>query len=413
MSNAMPKSFNLFTPEVFANPYPTYAQLRALEPVYWSEKINSWFITRYADVASSLQHPALSPLQGSRNPAVLARLPSELREKMVSISDFLSVWLLFLPHADHRRIRRLMMEGFKPRLVAQLGPRIQAIADELLSEVEGTGQMEVIQDFAYPLPAMVIAEMLGVPSEDRHLLKAWSKTMLTFFTKSMKGYGPVIEDMSQAVTEMTSYLRQIVAERRRKPQDDMISHMLAAEEEGKLVSEEELLSNCVLLLFAGHETTMNLIGNGLCALLHHPEQYEKLVHTPALITTAVEEFLRYDSPVQFIGRTTLTDVEIGGQQIRAGQRTTLILGAANRDPAQFYNPDDLDITRQNNKHLTFGYGPHFCLGAALARLEAQIAFNTLLRRLPRLQLATESVTWRPGFPLRGLQALPAMFEQAY
>jgi cytochrome P450 len=267
-----------------------------------------------------------------------------------------------------------------------------------------------MQDFAYPLPAMVIAEMLGVPTSDRDLLKAWSQKMATFFSLTKKGDPAVIESMAQTLLELTDYLREIVRQRRQVPQDDMISNLLAADEEGNILTEEELLSNCVLMLFAGHETTMNLIGNGLLALQRHPEQYEKLKRNPALGAMAVEELLRYDSPVQFLARVAMADLAFGGKQIRAGERITFALGAANRDPAQFSAPDKLELSRQKNKHLTFGYGTHFCLGASLARLEAEIAFNTLLRRLPRLQLATETVTWRSGFQLRGLTSLPVTFK---
>jgi cytochrome P450 len=410
VESSTPKLYDLFSPSARANPYPIYAQLRAEEPVYWSPQLKSWFVTRYADVLSGLRHPKMLPFASSKDPASLARLPAEVRQNMVSIGDVTSKWLLFLPSADHRQMRRLMNQGFKPRLVADLRPRIQSIADELIDGVEDSGQMEVMQDFAYPLPAMVIAEMLGVPTSDRDLLKAWSQKMATFFSLTKKGDPAVIESMAQTLLELTDYLREIVRQRRQVPQDDMISNLLAADEEGNILTEEELLSNCVLMLFAGHETTMNLIGNGLLALQRHPEQYEKLKRNPALGAMAVEELLRYDSPVQFLARVAMADLAFGGKQIRAGERITFALGAANRDPAQFSAPDKLELSRQKNKHLTFGYGTHFCLGASLARLEAEIAFNTLLRRLPRLQLATETVTWRSGFQLRGLTSLPVTFK---
>lgn len=406
---AVPDPQALLSPAALADPYPVYHQMRAAAPAYHSPIFNGWILTRYEDVKASLHDPRV--VAGSLDPAVRATLPADLQEQWTAIFTFLSRWVVGQNPPEHRRLRQLLNVGFKPRLVENLRPRIQALSDELLDAVQARGQIEMIGDFAYPLPAIVIGELLGLPASGRPLLRAWSQTIVTFLSTGTHGDRASIEAMHRALQEATDYLRELIAARRAAPQDDLLSSLIAAEEQGTMLSEEELVSTCVLLLFAGHETTMNLIGNGLLALLRHPEQYEQLVANPALIPNAVEEFLRYDGPVQAVWRSAGVDFVLGEQQIRAGERIIPCLGAANRDPAQFSDPDRLDIGRANaGGNITFGYGIHYCLGAPLARLEAQVAFATLLRRLPGLRLADETVAWRGLLSVRGVQVLPLVFE---
>ncbi|MFL5806705.1 MAG: cytochrome P450 [Roseiflexaceae bacterium] len=408
---AMPDPHALLSPAAEADPYPVYQQMRAAAPVYRSPIFNGWMLTHYADVKAFLQDPRVAA--GSLDTGVLATLPEELQDKWTAIFQFLSLWVIGLNPPEHRRLRHLMNAGFKPRLVENLRARIQTITDELIDAVQAAGQIEAIGDFGYPLPAMVIGELLGMPASGRPLLRAWSQTIATFLSTGIQGDHAVIKMMHQTLGEVSDYLREIIAARRRAPQDDLISGLIAAEEQGSVLNEAELVASCVMLLFAGHETTMNLIGNGLVALLRHPDQYEQLVADPGLTPNAVEEFLRYDGPVQVVWRAAAEDITIGEQQIRAGERIIPCLGAANRDPAQFPDPDRLDIRRANaGSNITFGHGIHYCLGAPLARLEAQIAFATLLRRLPGLRPTDEAVVWRGLLSVRGVQALPLAFDQA-
>jgi cytochrome P450 len=269
--------------------------------------------------------------------------------------------------------------------------------------------MELVADFAYPLPVMVIGEMLGILAHDRTLLRDWIHDILMFAQRGPTGDPETITAMHRAIVEMRDYMRGIVADHRRTPQDDIIGNLLAAEEEGARLDEEEIIANCLLLLLAGHETTMNLLGNGTLALLQHPEQCTQLQANPDLLPNAVEEVLRYESPLQIVLRLTQADLELHGQSISAGQRIIPMIGAANRDPAQFPDPDRLDLRRTPNAHLSFGHGIHFCLGAGLARMEARIAFATLLQRCPGLALATDTPAWREALTVRGLATLPVTF----
>ena len=260
---------------------------------------------------------------------------------------------------------------------------------------------------AYPLPVLVICEMLGVPAKDRDIFQAWSGDVAR--TLDPIQTPETVERGHAVVARMCDYFHRLIAELRQSPKEDLLSAMIMAEEQGDRLTEEELLANCILLFSAGHETTVNLIGNGMLALLHYPDQRKKLEEHPDLIESAVEEFLRYEGPVQITGRGVQQDTEIGGKLIHKGERLFTIVAAANRDPAQFPHADRLDITRRENRHLAFGYGIHFCLGAALARLEAQSAIGTMLRRMPHLTLQTDTPQWRPAFTLRGLQTLPVTF----
>jgi pimeloyl-[acyl-carrier protein] synthase len=316
-------------------------------------------------------------------------------------------WMLLSNPPDHTRLRTLVTKAFTPRVVEGMRPRIQEIVDSLLDAVQSKHLMDVIADLAYPLPVIVIAGMLGVPTEDREKFKGWSRDLARTLDPILTP--DVLTAGDEATVAFIDYFRALVAKRRKDPQDDLLSALSAAEEQGDRLSEDELLATAVLLFGAGHETTMNLIGNGLLALLQHPQQMEMLKRDPGLIHTAVEEFLRYDSSVQMTARTALADIEIDGKVMAQGQQAILVLGAANRDPVQFADPDRLDITRKDNRHIAFSHGIHSCLGAPLARVEAQIAINTLLRRMPALRLQIEDLEWRETVTLRGLKALPVTF----
>ncbi|HZS76348.1 MAG TPA: cytochrome P450 [Ktedonobacteraceae bacterium] len=392
-------------PQNLANPYPLYEQLRESGPVYWDERVGGWTVTGYAEVAALLRDGRLS---ASRFMIDTSWIPEGAREYLEPTARALSRQMLFRDPPDHTRLRMLVAKAFTPRMVEQLRPTITQIANELLDKAEGSGQMELMREFAYPLPAIVIATMLGVPPEDRDQFNRWSQ----HFGSLLDGGDYTMEGLFEAmvgVTEFIAYFRDMIHKRRTTPKDDLMQALIDAEERGDALNEDELLGNCVLLLAAGHGTTMHLIGNGTLALLRNPEQrnlLQKHLDDPAFLSLAVAELLRYESPVQMTSRNARESLEIGGKQVQAGQEVILCLGAANRDPAQFHDPDRLNLGRPENKHLAFGLGIHFCLGAPLARLEGEIAFSTLFRRFPHLRLATEEVEWLQSLVFRGLKELP-------
>ncbi len=394
-------TFNPFLPEFHANPYPFYRRLREHDPVH-ETPMGFWVLTRYDDVVTILRDPRFGREEFA--PLLAAIYGDEASPGSIPRS------MLFRDPPDHTRLRTLVNRAFTPRVVENLRPRIQQIVEEVLNRAEDTKGMDVIADLAYPLPVTVICEMLGVPQADRERIKQWSADV----ARSLDAIGmpadpEVVERGRASRGALIGYFRDLVPERRKYPQADLLSLLIAAEEQGDKLSEGELLAMCVLLFIAGHETTVNLIGNGLLALLQHPEQLGRLRDEPSLIQGAVEELLRYDSPVQRTARITTVPVEIDGRKIEAGKMIVAAVGAANRDPAHFADPDRLDITRRDNHHIAFGFGIHFCLGAPLARLEGQIAIGTLLRRMPGLKLATSAPEWRESSTLRGLKTLPVTF----
>jgi len=397
--------YNPFIPDVHANPYPMYARLREEDPVHWSELMEAWVLTRYEDVVAVLTDSRFSAdRRQARN-----RFADEIARREEEFGPFgRTRTMLTSDPPEHTRLRRLVSKAFTPRMVEALRPRIQAIVDDLLDSVVDDGRMDVIADLAYPLPVIVIAEMLGVPPEHRSEFKHWSDEIVGVLG------GPLVpEETLQrsrvAVHQLAEYLSGVIAERRQEPREDLVSGLIAAEEQGQILSEDEMLATAMLLLVAGNETTTNLIGNGMLGLLRDPDQLERLRADPSLVPVAVEELLRYDGPVQATGRVAMEDMEIGGRKVTAGQAVITVLGAANRDPAQFADPDQLDLERRPNEHVAFGDGIHFCLGAPLARAEGQIAFETLLRRIGQPRLASESLQWGGTFILRGLKGLPIVF----
>jgi cytochrome P450 len=391
--------FNPMDPEFIADPYPTYHRLRSEDPVHHSP-LGFWVLTRYEDVVASLRDPRLA--KEALASFVAARFGAPVPAMGLSMLD--------RDPPDHTRLRGLVSKAFTPRVVEGLRPRIQEIVDGLLNGVAGRGSMDLIEEFAYPIPVAVICEMLGVPIEDHERFKGWSIDIARGLDLIWLGPDSDVGRRSIAARQMLAeYFRGLIAQRRAAPRNDLLSGLIAAEEAGDKLNEMELLATCILLLIAGHETTVNLIGNGMLALLRHRDQLERLKRDPGLITSAVEELLRFDGPVQRTARIPNEDVTIGGHTIAKGEMVMPFIGAADRDPAQFPEPDRLDIGRSDNRHIAFGWGIHFCLGAPLARIEGQIAINTLLRRLPKVSLATDVPEYRPSLTLRGLKALPVTF----
>jgi pimeloyl-[acyl-carrier protein] synthase len=391
--------FNPMDPEFLADPYPTYHRLRTEDPVHLSP-LGFWVLARYEDVVAVLRDPRFA------KEAVMAFVAARFGIAPGTIG----LSMLDRDPPDHTRLRSLVSKAFTPRVVERLRPRIQQIVEGLLARVEGAGSMDLIEEFAYPIPVTVICELLGVPVEDHEQFKEWSLDIARGLDAVML---PVDSEVARrsgvARHALIGYFRGLIAERRASPRDDLLSALIAAEEAGDTLGEDELLATCILLLVAGHETTVNLIGNGTLALLRHPGELRRLRENPALITSAVEELLRYDGPVQRTARMPSDDVRIGGRTIAKGEMVMPFIGAADRDPAQFPDPDRLDITRSDNRHVAFGMGIHFCLGAPLARVEGQIAINVLVQRLPRLALATEKPEYRQSLTLRGLTALRVAF----
>jgi len=395
-----------FDPAVFANPYGLFARLRSEEPVCWCETLECWLITRYDDVASALRDPRFS---SSRINALVNQLPYETREQVEPLRQYLAKFMGISDPPDHTRIRSLVNKAFSSRVVETMGPRIQRIVDELLDAVEPAGQMDIIQDFAYLLPVTVIAEILGLPAEDQKEFKRWSDDIVGFIS-SGRGLVDLAQRAQNSMMELTNYYRDIIAERRRQPREDLISKLIVAEEQEDRLTEEELLATCVTLLAGGHETTTHLIAGGMLALLRNPEQLQVLRCDRSAIVSGVEELLRYETPVQRGERVAADHIELRGRRIRKGQRVFLVVAAANRDESQFPEADRLDVRRHPNRHMAFGFGIHFCVGAILARAEGQIAIGTLLRRLREPTLAAQTFEYQQTLAIRGLKSLTINFE---
>jgi pimeloyl-[acyl-carrier protein] synthase len=393
-----------FTPQTLADPYPTYRRLRSADPVHWDEGARAWILTRCDDVTALLRDQRLSNDRRELFANMVAGTGIEQLYESASNS------MINNDTPRHTRLRGLVSKAFTPRAVEAMTDRIRQLVDELLDAVGPRGRMEFMREFAYPLPVKVIAALMGVPLADLDQFRKWSDDQAV-----VAGGGPAVvghEVLRQAMTsgrEMRAYFERITAERRAHPRNDLFTAMVQAEEAGDRLSEPELYSNLTLLLIAGHETTTNLLGNGLLALLQHPDQFRKLRGDPSLVEGAVEEMLRYHGSVQFVQRVARDDVPVGGKTIRKGEHVFLCVAAAAHDPEHFPEPERFDVARTNNKHVTFGAGPHFCLGAPLARLEARIAFATLVRRLPDLRLEGGPLRFRNNFNLRGLEALPVAF----
>ena len=392
--------FNPFLPEYRADPYPYYRRLQARHRVYVTRLFGGMLLSRYDDVVAVLGDPRFSV---DRPQADIFRRLQPFRGLSPQFTQAIMSSLLMTDPPAHTRMRRLVNKAFTPRVVEGLRARVQALVDELLDVVAARRQMELVHDLAYPLPVTVIAELLGIPAADRARFKAWSDQLAVLLDplQATDGFAP----SERAFDEIAAYMHPIFAERRRAPREDLISALVGVEDEGQTLSEIELLALTMLILGAGHETTTNLVANAVLALLRNPGERRRLQDDLSLIGSAVEEFLRYDSPVQTTDRVATVDCEIAGHPIRRGAVVALLLGAANRDPARFAEPDRLDLGRQDNHHVSFGHGAHFCLGAALARVEAQIVIATLLRRFPDFDGEQHPREWKRSIVLRGPTAL--------
>ena len=395
--------FNPFDPAVQADPYPSFAVLRAEAPVL-DTPLGMTVFSRYAEVAAILRDPRFSSSSKWDPPG------RALREQMAQsmgysrLTKMAETLLLFLDAPDHTRIRGLVNKAFTPRTVEAMRPHIEQIVADLLDTAQEKGAIDVVPDLAYPLPVVVICELLGIPAADHERFQGWSKTLAAMIDPIADP--TLLKGAEDAVIAFDDYFGELVADRRRAPGDDLLSAMIAAEEAGDRLTGDELLSLAILLLVAGHETTMNLIGNGVLALLRHPGEMQRLRDDPTLMRNAVEEFLRYDPPVQFTARTATTDVEVRGRTFAQGEGGILIIGSANHDDAQFPEPERLDVGRpEANRHLAFSAGMHYCLGAALARVEAQVAIGRLLERFSSIEQAGPERR-RPNINLRGLESLP-------
>lgn len=420
---------NLQREEIRANPYPYYEQLRNQDPIHWDEELRFWVFTRYADIAALYTDDRFSRAQGLMRG--FERLSQSEQEISQPVYYSFSKTVFYSDPPYHTHLRGLMNHAFTPRRVEQLRPRVQAIVDDLLDATRTGALPDVIHDLAYPLPVMVIAELLGLPAADRARFKTWSDDLFAILGTVRHKSPALIERAAQSLSEMTEYVQYLSRKRRADPQDDLLTALLSFTEESgscphqeqasaangaghpdrgevrtRLLTEEELVANINILLSTGHETTTHLIGNGLLALLQHPEEMRRLQSQPALLEPAIEEMLRYDSPVQITYRSTLRDAEIGEKVIRKGDLVNTVLGAANRDPERFLNPDRFDITRNEGRHLGFGVGIHFCIGAPLVRLEAETLFLTILKRFPNIALATDKLEWQEHPIFRGLKSLP-------
>ena len=404
--NSVQLDQQLLSPAFFADPYAVYRRLRAEDPVHWCEPWNCWIISRYDDVTAGLRQDGRRFSVVGQFGSYLNALPEADRPRFQPLKQHFSIGLLHSDPPDHTRLRGLINQAFTPRVVERMRGRIQATVNALLDTVEDG--MDIIQDFAFHLPAIITAEVVGMPPEDRHQFKAWSDDIASF-SASNRMTVEVAERAQRSVLAVRAYLSEIAARRRVQPRDDLISRLVETEEGKERPSEGELLSTCVTFMVGGHETTTALIGSGLLALLRNPDQLDRLRGEPTAAKSAVEEFLRYESPNQRIIRLVKEDFELEGRQIRRGQRVMFLLGAANRDPAQFPYPDRLDVRREPNRHIAFGLGPHFCIGAPLARLEAEVAFSALLRRFPHMRLAGDAPEWLPSYQLRLLKSLPVEF----
>lgn len=400
---------DLLRPAVVADPFPDLAAIRAGDPVHWSVRHRAWLITSYKECAAAHTDPRLS---SDRMTPMLRRLEERRASpQLIAMVSVLAAWMTFKDGEDHRRLRRLVNRAFTPRVVALMRDQVAAIADALIDDLPASGAVDLVPAFAYPLPAIVIAEMLGVPSEDRDRFKSWSSDISSLVFGAVDD--PDRHDRAETgMTDLVEYFEGLIEASANHGDETLLDHLVRVRTEGDdALSRRELLAMCTLLLFGGHETTTNLLSSGILALLQHPDQRERLLADPALAESAVEEFMRFDGPAKISVRVAAEPLAIGAKSIAAGDRVFLMLAAANRDPARFERPDELDLGRGQNQQIGFGLGPHYCLGAPLARLEGQIAIPRLLERLPGLRIeAGAELHWRPTLLSRSLEALPARYD---
>ncbi len=393
--------YMLHDPDVLADPHPFYHRLRAAAPVLRDPVLGHWMVTGYAETMRGLLDQGLS----ARRIPDLDALPTAYRATLGPLVDLAAAQMLFNDEPDHGRIRGVVARAFTPRRVAQMRARIAAVVDELVAPLSDGAEFDIVADLAYPLPAIVIAELLGAPVDDRHLFKGWCDDFIKFVATTGLSDAELTRAAVSA-TAMMDYFRDLVVARRSAPRDDLLSDLVRAQDDGRVASEHEFLANCIILLTAGHETSTHMLGNALLALFQWPEQRQLFAQEPQRAPAALNELLRYDGPVQFLAREARDDVALGDVTIRRGERVLLMLAAANRDPRTFVDPDTLDLARRGARPLAFGHGAHICLGAPLARLEGEIALTTLAHRFPTLTPAMNVFEWQSTVTFRGLASLP-------
>src|SRR5215510_7203828 len=407
----MSYTFDLGNPATNANPFPEFARLRAEDPVHWSAAMKAWIITRYADVKQvALNNRQIS---ADRLTPFFKSNPDYQRGSIESLVRYLNHWMVFRDPPDHTRLRRLFTKAFTPTAVANLRPNIEDIVGHLIDGMQARAKrgetVDFIADFAYPLPASVIMDLLGVPRGDLERVKVWSDDIALFIGTAQVAGNKYLRAETGAKA-MADYFRGLVEARTKAPTGDMISQLVLARDDRDALSTDEIIGTAILLLFAGHETTTNLIGNGFFYSMKNRDQWERLVGDLSLADSAVEEYLRYDGPSGALARVAAAETELGGKTIREGQRVFAFMNSANRDPEAFDEPERFDIGRPANPHMTFGHGIHFCLGAPLARLEAEIAAIRLAERLPRIRLRGDSPEWHDSLILRGVKSLPVLLS---
>jgi pimeloyl-[acyl-carrier protein] synthase len=402
---SVPSLTELLDPQVLANPYPLYDRLRTDDPVHWDARLHAWVVTRYADVVTVLRD-----YSADRTPTP-ERLEALGLGELSPIAAVLVKQMLFLDPPQHTRIRALASHAFTPGRIAHLRAHIGDVVQRLLQGAASSGRMDVIADFAEPLPYMITAEMLGVPIEDAPRLKSWSQDFAEVLGNFQHNPDRVA-DIVRTIEEMTAYFRGAFEDVRAHPRPGLIQAFLEAKVDDDRFTDEEMVANTIVTMVGGQETTTNLIGNGVLTLLRHPSVLQRLQADPELIPTAVEEMLRYEPPSQQTARLAPADMELGGRRIRKRQAVIAVMAAGNRDPERFPEPNRFDVARQDNRHLSFGWAAHFCFGAALARLEAHVAFEQFLRQFSDLELCTDKIAWRTNLGLRGLTALPVAVGRA-
>jgi pimeloyl-[acyl-carrier protein] synthase len=402
-NNANLSLLRLLKPEVLANPYALYRALREYDPVHWDPYMHAWVVTSYPEVVMVLTNYSADR---TPSPAYLDRLGLSV---MKPFAEVMLQQMMFMDGAMHSRLRNICAAAFTPRRVEELRTVIDSIANELIDKVSASGRMEVIVDFANPLPAIVTAKLLGVPIEDHEQLHAWVLDLAEVLG-NFQHHPDRLEQIVRSLEDLKSYVAARMEEQRKCPTSGLIYSLMTAEVDGHRLSDEEVIANTIITLIGGHETTTNLIASGFLTLLRNPESLQQLRDRPEIVGSAVEELLRFESPVQHTARIAPADMQLGGKTIQKGSRVVAVLAAANRDPNRFPDPDRLDLLRPDNRHLAFGWAAHFCFGAPLARMEGQIAFGVLLRRLPRATLLDETLDWRANAGLRGLTKLNISFD---
>lgn len=396
--------YHLLDPVVLANPYPLYERLRTEAPVHWDPYLHAWVVTRYADVVTVLHH-----FSANRTPTPEHFAAMGLAE-LGPIAQLMTRQMLFMDGAAHARLRGLASMAFTPARVEVLRSHIREIVENLMRPLLRAGHMDVINDLAAPLPAIVTAEMLGVPTSDCDQLKAWSADFAEVLGNFQHNPDRAAQTL-KCVEEMSAYFRDAIRRMKTEPREGLINSFMTAEIDGDRLSEDEIVANCIVTMVGGQETTTNLIGNGVLSLLRNPDQLRRLKNDLTLIPSAVEELLRYESPSQHTARICPEDTELGGKQIRKGQAVIAVMAAGNRDPERFHEPDRLDLGRADNRHLAFGWASHFCFGAALARIEGQLVFQAIASRTNNLTLEPGPIVWRENLGLRGLTSLPVTFNE--